>query len=69
MAFVVCALLRSTRVGGVGAGAGVQSWNEVVLEKITTFMNVNYSMQKNFKRLGLQTQSKWCVRFIQLRPP
>ena len=55
MAFVVCALLRSTRVGGVGAGAGVQSWNEVVLEKITTFMNVIYLMQKNlFKRLSLQ---------------
>ncbi len=46
MAFVVYALLRSTRVGGVGAGAGVQSWTDVVLEKITTFMTVNYLMQK-----------------------
>jgi hypothetical protein len=52
VAFVVCALLRSTRVGGVGAGAGVQSWTEVVLEKITTFMNVNYSMQKTLNALA-----------------
>jgi hypothetical protein len=39
----------------VGAGAGVQKWTEVVLEKITTFMNVIYLMQKNlFKRVSLQ---------------